>query len=140
MTGYLLHAVVDCCPNTTQRSDLLPSEDGTLSLDMWPLSSLYYLIPLHYMVTVIIANIVAITNAYICYKFLVFKTRGNYLKEYLRFYVVYGGSMILGLTLLPLFVELLRLHPVVAQTIIIPIGIIVSYLGHKHFSFRRALQ
>lgn len=101
---------------------------------------LYYFVPLHYMVIVTIANILAITNAYMCYKFLVFKTRGNYVGEYLRFYVVYGGSMLLGLMLLPLFVELLRLHPVLAQTILVPIGIVVSYLGHKHFSFRRAVE
>jgi putative flippase GtrA len=98
---------------------------------------IYWLLPLHYMILVILTNIIAITNAYICYKLLVFKTQGNYLKEYLRFYVVYGGSMVLGLVLLPLFVEILRLHPVVAQTIIIPIGIIISYLGHRQFSFRR---
>jgi len=102
--------------------------------------ALYYLVPFHYMIIVIISNIVAITNAYLCYKFLVFRTRGHYLREYLKFYVVYGTSMIMGITMLSLLVELLRLHPVAAQTIIVPVGIVISFIGHKYFSFSKPMQ
>ena len=57
------------------------------------------------MILVIITNILAITNAYICYKLVVFKTKGNYVKEYLRFYIVYGFAFAVSLLLFPLFME-----------------------------------
>jgi putative flippase GtrA len=88
------------------------------------------------MLDMIISNIISITNAYICYKFFVFKTRGNYIKEYLRFYLVYGIAFALNILLLPLFVRYLKIHPLVAQAIVTLFTIIISYWGHRHFSFR----
>ncbi|OGC22182.1 hypothetical protein A3J90_02195 [candidate division WOR-1 bacterium RIFOXYC2_FULL_37_10] len=87
------------------------------------------------MILFFISNIIGITNAYISYKFFVFRTRGNYLKEYLRFYIVYGFSMLFGFFLLPFSVEVLRVSPLIAQGIIIIITILISYIGHKNFSF-----
>ena len=49
----------------------------------------------HYILLAVVSNIISITNAYICYKLFVFKTKGNILKEYLKCYVVYGLSMLL---------------------------------------------
>lgn len=89
----------------------------------------------HYLVLLIPANILAITNAYICYKLLVFRTRGNIIKEYLRFYVVYGGTMLLGFALMFCFVDGLNLDPIVAQCVSASITIIVSYFSHRDFSF-----
>ena len=85
----------------------------------------------------LVSNILSITNAYIGYKIFVFKTKGNYLKEYLRFYAVYGVSILLNIVLLFLAVELLKANPVVAQAVVIWLTVIISYLGHKHFSFAR---
>ena len=99
--------------------------------------ALYFLFTphIHYMVIWAVSTVLAITNAYIGYKAFVFKTKGNYLREYLRFYVVYSGSMVLNLVLLPLGVELLKIAPPVAQAGIIVISVVFNYLGHKHFSF-----
>lgn len=103
--------------------------------------SLYYLFAakVHYLVIWLISNILAITNAYIGYKAFVFKTRGNYLLEYLRVYVVYGGSMALNLIYLPFCVEILKITPPVAQAGWIAVNFVFSYLGHKHFSFSSRL-
>lgn len=99
---------------------------------------LYYLLhqQIHYLILLIISNILSITNAYIGYKIFVFRTKGNYLNEYLRFYVVYGLALLLNLILLPLVVELFKINPVIAQAIIMFINVVFSYLGHKNFSFR----
>ncbi len=99
---------------------------------------LYYLFSpaTHYMILLVISNILSITNAYLSYKFFVFKTKGNFMKEYSRFYVVYGAAFIANLMLLPVFVELLRIHPLMSQALIIILTVIISYFGHKHFSFR----
>ena len=90
---------------------------------------------LHYLVLFIVSNILSITNAYIGYKIFVFQTKGNYLAEYARFYLVYGSAMALNLVLLPLVVEFLHINPVAAQGGIMFINVIFSYFGHKHFSF-----
>ncbi|KKR38755.1 MAG: GtrA family protein [Parcubacteria group bacterium GW2011_GWF2_40_10] len=98
---------------------------------------LYYLFSLyvHYLFLLVISNILSITNAYVGYKFFVFKTKGDYLKEYIRFYLVYGVAFILNLVLLPVIVEFFKISPVIAQIFVIGLVIITSYFGHKHYSF-----
>lgn len=100
--------------------------------------SLYYLFNrwVHYLILVVAAHVISITNAYVGYKIFVFKTKGNYLKEYLRFYVVYGLALMLNLVLLPLVVEIFRISPVIGQAIVMGMAVVFNYLGHKHFSFR----
>jgi len=98
---------------------------------------LYYLLVhrLHYMLIFIISNIISISNAYVGYKTFVFKTKGNYLREYIRFYMVYSTALIINLGLLPLAVEFIHLSPLSAQGIIMVVNVIFSYFGHKYFSF-----
>lgn len=93
----------------------------------------------NYLVLMIPANILAITNAYLGYKFFVFRTRGNYIQEYLRCYTIYGGSIILGFVLMYLLVSMLGLHPIPAQCLTLVISMICNYIGHRHFSFDPAL-
>lgn len=89
----------------------------------------------NYFVLLIPCNVVAITNAYLCYKLFVFKTQGNWLREYLRFYVVYGLAMLLGMGLVALLVQAFHLHPVLANTATTALTIVVSFIGHKRISF-----
>jgi putative flippase GtrA len=100
-------------------------------------------IPHAYMVACVIANAIAITMAYVGHKFVTFRTRGNYLREYLRFYVVYGATTLLGLVLLPPAVALIGLVvqrksyvPYIAQAVLLPVNVATSFVGHKRFSFR----
>jgi putative flippase GtrA len=93
----------------------------------------------------LLANIVSITAAFLGYKWFVFRTRGNYLREWLRCLSVYGGSMLFTLAMLPPATLLLRRwtpHPQLASNLAAAILAVVtvasSYFGHKHFSFRRS--
>lgn len=99
--------------------------------------ALYYLFnqSIHYLPLLVLSNILSITNAYIGYKIFVFKTQGNHFNEYLRFYMVYGFSIALNLVLLPLIVEIFKISPVFAQAFVIFFTMIISYFGHKYFSF-----
>ncbi len=90
----------------------------------------------HYLLLLIPANILAITNAFLGYKFIVFQTRGNMLREYLRCYVVYGGMMLINALLLYLLVTFIELSPPIANIVCVLTTIIVTYFSHKHFSFR----
>ena len=90
----------------------------------------------HYLIILLISNFLSISNAYVGYKIFVFKTKGNYLQEYGRFYLVYGSALLLNFALLPLCVELFKLSPPVAQGGLIFLNVVFSYLGHKNFSFK----
>ncbi len=90
---------------------------------------------IHYMAIMIISYIVSVSNAYISYKFFVFKTKGNYLREYLRFYLVYGFAFILNIVLLPVSVEVFKINPLISQAAIVMVTVVFSYLGHKNYSF-----
>ncbi|MEI6212273.1 MAG: GtrA family protein [bacterium] len=89
----------------------------------------------HYLVLLIPCNILAITNAYVCYKLVVFRTRGNWLREYLRFYLVYGAALLMGIGGMVLLVQLLHMHPVWANILTTALTIVCSFFGHKRISF-----
>ncbi len=98
---------------------------------------LYYLLnyKFNYLIILIFSNIISITNSYLCYKFFVFKTKGNYRIEYMRFYLIYGASFLANMVLMPFFVEIAGMQPIPAQGIILIFSVLFGYLGHKHYSF-----
>jgi len=96
-----------------------------------------------YIYASIASNLLAITVAYFCYKFFIFKTQGNYLAEWFRCILVYGSALLPGLVLLPLIVEGLHswFHlgwsaPYIGGALLTGLTVIYSFLGHKNFSFR----
>jgi putative flippase GtrA len=93
-----------------------------------------------YMSAAVLANILAILNAYIFHKFVTFRSpiKGlAMIPELVRFFSMYLFSFILGLVLLPVFVEFFHLDPKIAGALLIPVTTIISYLGHSRFSFRQ---
>ncbi len=90
-----------------------------------------------YLVLAVPSNILAVTNAYICYKIFVFRTKGNIVREYFRCYLVYGTSMLLGMGGLYVLVTWLKFNPVAANILLTGITVVISYFGHKFFSFRK---
>jgi putative flippase GtrA len=90
---------------------------------------------IHYLILLVISYIVSITNAYLSYKFFVFKTKGNYIRGYLRFYLVYGVAFLVNIALMPLFVEFIGVNPIIAQGIILFFTVSIGYIGHKNYSF-----
>lgn len=102
------------------------------------LAILYYLLSdkIHYMIIIAFSGIINITNAYICHKFFVFKTKGNYVKEYLRYYAVYSVPMAIGFIAFPICIEILKMNFYVTQALLTSITVIISYFGHKHVSFK----
>jgi putative flippase GtrA len=97
-----------------------------------------------YMYAASLSNLVAITVAFLGYKWFVFRTRGNYLIEWVRCVGVYGSSMAIGLIGLPILVPILRGHlqhpegaPYIAAAMLTVVTVFFSFLGHKRISFRR---
>ena len=91
-----------------------------------------------YMTAAVLANIIATISAFIFHKYITFKStvRGKaVIIEFLKFYSMYTVTSILGLVLLPFFVEVLKIDPKISGALLIPIVAIVSYFGHSRFSF-----
>jgi putative flippase GtrA len=112
-----------------------------------------------YIYAAFVSNAIAITVAFFGYKFFVFRTRGNYLTEYLRCVTVYGSAAIPGIPLLALLKNIIvhyakshprsfvvnthtltleALSPYLAQAIITGCTVFYSFFGHRKFSFRVA--
>ena len=84
----------------------------------------------------IIINVISITVAFLGYKLFVFESSGNWLHEYLRCYVTYGFSAVLGIALIWLFVEQWGWVFWFSQGLIIVLSTVISYFMHRHFTFR----
>ncbi|MFD2110537.1 GtrA family protein [Thiorhodococcus fuscus] len=100
-------------------------------------------IPFSYLAASLLSSVLNITIAFLGYKWFVFKTKGNYLKEWSRCLVVYSGAILLGLALLPPSVFVVtyltedpRIAPYIAGALLMGFQVILSFLGHKTFSFR----
>ena len=93
-----------------------------------------------YMSAMVLANPLAVINAYICHKYITFKSevKGKaIIFEFLRFSTAYVTTFSLSLILLPTLVEIGHIHPKIAAAIIILICTGISYFAHSMFSFRK---
>ena len=97
-----------------------------------------------YIAASLVSSPIAITVAFLGYKWFVFRTRGNYLSEWLRTLTIYSGSTIFSALALAPLVGLVR-HttryqseaPYIAGALVAIFTVISSFFGHKHFSFRK---
>ena len=91
---------------------------------------------LHVDVILVISYAFSITNAYIGYRFVVFRSRGSMKKEVPRFSAVYLVTLAANLLVLPIALRLLPWSAYVVQGLFTFVIVVLSYLGHKHFSFK----
>lgn len=85
---------------------------------------------------VVISSVLAITNSFVFHRWLTYRSHGNWFTEYLRFYVVYGGQVLLMMLLIHIFVTTLKYNAYVVSFILNVILTVLSYWAHKTFSFR----
>jgi putative flippase GtrA len=95
-------------------------------------------------VAMALSSMINIGFSFLTYKWFVFRTKGNYGKEYLRSLTIYLPSLALNTFLVaPLALLLHRWtgydHGSVylAMGIILTVTIVFSFFGHKHISFRQ---
>ena len=84
----------------------------------------------------VIANVLAITMAYITNKIFVFKTKGNWTKEYFKAWMLYGTTTAIGIGLLWVLVDIFEIHFWLAQGLVTIILIFTAYIGNLRFTFR----
>ncbi len=91
-----------------------------------------------YMSALILAQVLAVVNAYFIHKRITFKSKikdNGLVREFLRFSLTYAFTFCINLMLLPFFVEILHIIPKISGIILIAITMIISYIGHSKFSF-----
>src|SRR5208337_5022144 len=100
-------------------------------------------IPHSYIVASVISSLLNISVSYLGYKWFVFKTKGNYLREWIRCVGVYSGGILFGVVALPVLVTLIRRNtrffaqaPYIAGALLTAFMVVYSFVGHKKFSFR----
>jgi putative flippase GtrA len=90
----------------------------------------------HYTVILTLNWVIGVTQNLFTFKLLVFRTKGNWLKEYLRSYVVYAGGYVASLAITAAVMEIW--HPLlgIAALPAIVIVTLISWFGHKYFTYR----
>jgi len=89
------------------------------------------------LVTLGISHVLGVLFAFVMHRRFVFRVQGHLLRDLARFWSVYLVAGAINLVALPLLVEL-GLHRIPAQAIIVAASTVLSYFGHRHFSFRRS--
>lgn len=99
-------------------------------------------IPHAYVLASLLSSVLSITVAFLGYKWFIFKTKGNYLREWARCVAVYGVGILVGILFLPAIVYVIR-HatrfdasaPYLAGAMVMGLNVVFGFLGHKNFSF-----
>jgi putative flippase GtrA len=92
---------------------------------------------LHYLAVLGVSYLMSLTHAYIGQRWIVFRSTAHWRREYLRFLLVNLSGMAGNALLLVFFVECGK-GLMVAQALSVVIVTVLSYFGHRYFSFRSA--
>jgi putative flippase GtrA len=92
-----------------------------------------------YLGSLYLSYAIAILLAFVLHRHFTFRASGtgSVFLDFVRFASVYIVSLIINTAALPALVEWGHLVPIVAQAFIVVVTTLLSYFGHKVFSFRR---
>ena len=80
--------------------------------------------------------IISITHNFFTFKMLVFRTQGNWLREYARMYITYAATFVLQSLLVQAITQAFDCSIFWANLPTVFVVAVLSYLGHRHFTFR----
>ena len=83
-----------------------------------------------------IGSLISMAMSFITHKLFVFRTKGNWIKEYLRACLVYGNAAIISIAIIWALVDLAGLNIWISQALTILVTIVISYFGHEKFTFK----
>lgn len=95
-------------------------------------------VPHGYMVALVISQIVSNFVAFYLHRKVTFRVQGQVVKDFVRFTMINLVSYVINLVVLPLFVNFGHMNPIAAQFLILIVTTMISFVGHKFFSFRRS--
>jgi putative flippase GtrA len=107
-------------------------------IGVWFYSLFHYYLNTFYIL--VLANIVSISISFLTYKVFVFKTKSNWVPEYLRCYLVYGHIVLIGMFIIWVMVDFLRMPFWISQALALMITVFFSYIAHGRFTFRKNVE
>ena len=91
----------------------------------------------HYLVILLISHVVSVLEAYVLQRWLVFRVRGRWWRDLARFWSVYVVALAINAPALSLLVEVVHMAVLPAQSIIMVLTAMGTFVAHRSFSFRR---
>jgi len=103
-------------------------------------ASLVYLLSGHVPVWVVlpIAYVIGSINGFLCFKYIVFRSDGHALHEYMRFNMVYVPLLVINMVVLPMLIRAWNLNAYAVQAVLIPVFVVAGYVANKLFTFGRS--
>jgi putative flippase GtrA len=90
-----------------------------------------------YIYALFVANIIGASNSFFWNKYWTFKSKNKYHAEILRFVLVYTFTFIINAMLLSLAISKYHINAKIAQAFILILVTLISFFGHKYWSFRK---
>lgn len=102
-------------------------------------STCWYLLHdhLHPDLVLLVAYLIGSVNGFIGFRYVVFRSKGHPLREYLKYQLVYGPILLLNMLVLPLALAYSSLNAYAVQALFAVFAVVAGYLGSKYFAFRR---
>lgn len=93
----------------------------------------------HYLVVLVVTNVLAVLLAYVLQRRLVFRFTGGWWPGLARFGLVYLIALGINMVLLPALHELLGIPVIPAQAMVTVLQAFGTYAAHRLFTFRHAV-
>lgn len=93
-----------------------------------------------YLISLFVSYVFGTILAFVLHRRYTFRATGpgNVVADFFRFASIYVVSLVINVVALPLLVEVVGLEPVAGQSLVVVVTTLISYFGHKYFSFRRS--
>lgn len=93
---------------------------------------------LNYIVALVVAHFIGVTNSYLWNKYWTFQVKKFRPAELIKFNIVYLVALGANMLILYIAVERLAVDPRLGQLFVLPLVTLLSYFGHKYWSFHGA--
>ena len=100
----------------------------TLFIFLFPIS--------RYLLALTLATVLAGVNSYIMQRTFVWQSSANVKAEFSKFFTVFIGQFLANLVLLYVLVDHFKLPPLWTQYVLGAVLILLTYISHKHWTFK----
>ena len=108
---------------------------GLNTLVGYGLYAIFLMLNVNYLIANTLSTVLGVLHSYLWNRFFTFKSKEKASKEIVKFVSVYIISYLLGTATLFCFTSFLQLSPYIAGFINLFITTLISFFGHKYFSF-----
>jgi len=91
----------------------------------------------HYLVLLVMAQVVGVFEAYALQRWLVFRVSGHWWRDLARFWSVHLVALAVNMVGLSLLVEIVHMSVLTAQAIVLLGTMLGTFVAHRTFTFRR---